>query len=165
MHVLVSGTAGFIGMFVTLQLLERGDTVTGLDNLNAHYDPAIKHARLERLRAFRRFTFAKMNVADGHAVHRAFADHRSDRVIHLAAQAGVRHSLTHPNDYVQSNLVGTANMLEACRHAAVEHLVYASTSSVYGLNRTMPLSPRDPADHAVQFHAATKRATELMAHS
>ena len=162
---MVTGAAGFIGMFVARRLLDRGDTVTGVDNLNAYYDPQLKQDRLELLSASRGFHFEKLDISDTSAVLRLFEDRRPDRVIHLAAQAGVRHSLTHPNDYVQSNLVGTSNILEACRQARVEHLVYASTSSVYGLNRRMPLTPREPADHPAQFYAATKRSNELMAHS
>jgi UDP-glucuronate 4-epimerase len=165
MHVLVTGAAGFIGSFVTQRLLDRGDTVTGFDNLNAYYDPALKRARLERLSHSKGFDFVQGDVADSKALQDLFGTRKPQRVIHLAAQAGVRHSLTHPQDYVQSNLVGTANVLECCRHGGVDHLVYASTSSVYGLNRQSPLSPREPADHPAQFYAATKRATELMAHS
>jgi UDP-glucuronate 4-epimerase len=165
MHVLVTGAAGFIGSFVTQRLLDRGDTVTGFDNLNAYYDPALKRARLERLSHSKGFDFIQADLVDAAALRAAFDQKRPETVIHLAAQAGVRHSLLHPEDYVQSNLVGTANVLECCRHASVGHLVYASTSSVYGLNRNMPFSTHDPADHPAQFYAATKRANELMAHS
>lgn len=165
MQVLVTGVAGFIGLFVARRLLARGDSVIGLDNLNAYYDPKLKQDRLAQLDASPKFQFVKVDLADSAAVRRAFDEHAPHRVIHLAAQAGVRHSLTHPEDYVQSNLVGTANVLEACRHGGVEHLVYASTSSVYGMNRRMPLTQREPADHPTQFYAATKRANELMAHS
>ena len=165
MHVLVTGAAGFIGSFVTQRLLDRGDTVTGFDNLNAYYDPSLKRARLQRLSASKGFDFMQGDLADAAVLRRVFDDRKPARVIHLAAQAGVRHSLVHPEDYVQSNLVGTANLLECCRHASIEHLTYASTSSVYGLNRRMPFSASDPADHPAQFYAATKRANELMAHS
>jgi UDP-glucuronate 4-epimerase len=165
MHVLVTGAAGFIGSFVTQRLLDRGDTVTGFDNLNSYYEPGLKQARLKRLSQSRGFDFIQGDLVDAPALQRVFDERRPIRVIHLAAQAGVRHSLLHPEDYVQSNLVGTANILERCRHASVEHLTYASTSSVYGLNRRMPFSTHDPADHPAQFYAATKRATELMAHS
>lgn len=165
MHVLVTGAAGFIGSFVTQRLLDRGDTVTGFDNLNNYYDPGLKHARLDRLGTSKGFDFVRGDLADAAALRRVFQERKPQRVIHLAAQAGVRHSLSHPEDYVQSNLVGTANVLECCRQAEVEHLTYASTSSVYGLNRRMPFSTRDPADHPAQFYAATKRANELMAHS
>lgn len=165
MHVLVTGAAGFIGSFVTRRLLDRGDTVTGFDNLNAYYDPGLKRARLDRLAASKGFDFVHGDLVDAKALRGVFDDRRPVRVIHLAAQAGVRHSLLHPEDYVQSNLVGTANLLECCRHASIEHLTYASTSSVYGLNRRMPFSTHEPADHPAQFYAATKRANELMAHS
>jgi UDP-glucuronate 4-epimerase len=165
MHVLVTGAAGFIGSFVTQRLLDRGDTVTGFDNLNNYYDPTLKQARLTRLGASKGFDFVRGDLADAAALKRVFQERKPHRVIHLAAQAGVRHSLSHPEDYVQSNLVGTANVLECCRQAEVEHLTYASTSSVYGLNRRMPFSTHEPADHPAQFYAATKRATELMAHS
>lgn len=165
MRVLVTGAAGFIGSFVARRLLERGDEVCGIDSLNAYYDPALKLARLRTLEGLRGFAFEKCDIADAAALNAAFAKAKPDRVIHLAAQAGVRHSLTHPQDYVQSNLVGTANLLECCRHSKVEHLTYASTSSVYGLNRHLPFTTREPADHPAQFYAATKRANELMAHS
>jgi UDP-glucuronate 4-epimerase len=164
-RVLVTGAAGFIGSFVARRLLERGDEVCGIDSLNAYYDPALKLARLRTLEGLRGFAFEKCDIADAAALNAAFAKAKPDRVIHLAAQAGVRHSLTHPQDYVQSNLVGTANLLECCRHSKVEHLTYASTSSVYGLNRHLPFTTREPADHPAQFYAATKRANELMAHS
>jgi len=165
MHVLVTGAAGFIGSFVTQRLLDRGDTVTGFDNLNSYYDPTLKQARLTRLGASKGFDFIRGDLADMGTLKQVFQERKPRRVIHLAAQAGVRHSLSHPEDYVQTNLVGTANVLECCRQGEVEHLTYASTSSVYGLNRRMPFSTHDPADHPAQFYAATKRATELMAHS
>lgn len=165
MRILVTGAAGFIGFFVARRLLERGDTVVGYDNLNPYYDPALKQARLAILEGAPAFTMIRGDLANPDALRAAFTEHRPTHVIHLAAQAGVRHSLTHPEDYVQSNLVGTANLLECCRHHSVQHLTYASTSSVYGLNCAMPFTTHDPADHPAQFYAATKRANELMAHS
>jgi UDP-glucuronate 4-epimerase len=166
MRVLVTGAAGFIGYHVCQLLLARGDSVVGFDVVNDYYDPAIKEARLERLGAGNGdFSFVRENLADRTAVERCFADHRFDRVIHLAAQAGVRYSLENPHAYVESNLIGFTNILEACRHAAVPHLTYASTSSVYGANTKMPFSEHDGVDHPLQFYAATKRANELMAHS
>lgn len=165
MHVLVTGAAGFIGSFVTQRLLDRGDTVTGLDSLNAYYDPGLKRARVDRLAADARFRFEHVDLADMSMLQDAFRTHAPRRVVHMAAQAGVRHSLSHPEDYVRNNLVATANLLECCRHGDVEHLVFASSSSVYGLNRALPLSTRVPADHPAQFYAATKRSTELMTHA
>lgn len=165
MRVLVTGAAGFIGFFVAQRLLGRGDEVIGVDCLNAYYDPQLKRARLSLLQRERGFSFLQSDITDAAAVQRAFEAHRPTSVIHLAAQAGVRHSLTHPQDYVQSNLVGTANLLECCRHFQVQHLTYASTSSVYGLNRNLPFKTDEPADHPAQFYAATKRACEIMAHS
>lgn len=165
MRVLVTGAAGFIGFFVCRRLLDRGDEVLGYDNLNAYYDPALKEARLRLLQAHPGFRMTRADLTDMAAMTSAFDGFRPERVIHLAAQAGVRHSLTHPGDYVQSNLVGTANLLERCRHASVGHLTYASTSSVYGLNRRLPFTTARPADHPAQFYAATKRSTELMAHA
>jgi UDP-glucuronate 4-epimerase len=165
MRTLVTGAAGFIGFFVSQRLLARGDSVIGFDNFDAYYDPALKHARADMLQRESAFTMVRADIADAGALRTVFEQHQPTHVIHLAAQAGVRHSLTHPQDYVQSNLVGTANILECCRQHRVQHLTYASTSSVYGLNRRMPFSTRKPADHPAQFYAATKRATELMAHS
>lgn len=166
MRVLVTGAAGFIGYHVSQRLLARGDSVVGFDIVNDYYDPSIKEARLERLGAGNGdFSFLRENLADRAAVERCFADHKFDRVIHLAAQAGVRYSLENPHAYVESNLIGFTNILEACRHAAVPHLTYASTSSVYGANTRMPFSEHDGVDHPLQFYAATKRANELMAHS
>tara|TARA_R110002049_G_scaffold53711_1_gene149844 strand:- start:943 stop:1950 length:1008 start_codon:yes stop_codon:yes gene_type:complete len=165
MKVLVTGAAGFIGMHVALRLLARGDTVVGLDNLNDYYDPALKRARLARLEASGRFRFVRMDVADRADMARLFVDERFDRVVHLAAQAGVRYSLENPHAYVDSNLVGFTNVLEGCRHARVEHLVYASSSSVYGGNERMPFSEHDSVDHPVSLYAATKKANELMAHT
>jgi UDP-glucuronate 4-epimerase len=170
MKILVTGAAGFIGFHVAKRLLERGDTVVGIDAVNDYYDPALKEARLSILNqaaggANSAWTFVRADLADAALVNQCFAAHDFDRVIHLAAQAGVRHSLTHPHDYVQSNLVAFVNILEACRHAGTAHLVYASTSSVYGASTRMPFSEHDDADHPLQLYAATKRANELMAHS
>ncbi|ADP69687.1 NAD-dependent epimerase/dehydratase [Rhodomicrobium vannielii ATCC 17100] len=171
MKILVTGTAGFIGFHVARTLLARGADVVGFDVVNAYYDPSLKERRLELLAEASRapesgsFTFIRANLADQAAVNSAFAAHRFDRAIHLAAQAGVRHSLTHPHDYVQSNIVAFTNILEACRHNDTPHLTYASTSSVYGANTAMPFSEHVGVDHPLQFYAATKRANELMAHA
>jgi UDP-glucuronate 4-epimerase len=170
MRVLVTGAAGFIGYHVARRLIARGDVVTGLDNVNAYYDPALKEARLAELDrlappANGSWRFVRADLTDGAALEACFAEGAFDRVIHLAAQAGVRHSLEAPLDYVQSNLVGFTNILESCRHAGTPHLTYASTSSVYGANRRMPFSEHDGVDHPLQFYAATKRANELMAHA
>jgi len=163
--VLVTGAAGFIGNAVSLALLERGDEVVGLDNLNDYYEVSLKEARLERTRRHGGFTFLRLDVADREGLMEAFRRHRPHRVVHLAAQAGVRHSLTHPHAYADSNLVGFLNVLEACRHHEVEHLVYASTSSVYGANTRMPFSVHHNVDHPLSLYAATKKANELMAHA
>ncbi|MGH6648055.1 NAD-dependent epimerase [Aquabacterium sp.] len=168
MKVLVTGAAGFIGMHTALALLARGDTVTGIDNLNDYYDPQLKRDRLAEIRRQAPgapFRFLQMDIADGDAVHGLVAEERFDAVVHLAAQAGVRYSITHPRSYVQSNLVGFLNVLEACRHHQVGHLVYASSSSVYGGNVKMPFAESDPVDHPVSLYAATKKSNELMAHS
>lgn len=170
LKILVTGCAGFIGFHVASRLLDRGDAVVGFDQVNDYYDPTLKEARLGILAETARrtgssFSFIRANLADQTAVNGCFAAHRFDRVIHLAAQAGVRYSLDNPLAYVESNLVGFTNILEACRHAAVGHLTYASTSSVYGANTSMPFREDEPADHPLQFYAATKRANELMAHS
>ncbi|MBP6422639.1 MAG: NAD-dependent epimerase [Propionivibrio sp.] len=165
MKILVTGAAGFIGLHVSRRLLERGDEVVGIDNLNDYYDPRLKHARLESLKSFANFRFVRMDVADAAALGSLCAIEKFNRVIHLAAQAGVRYSLTNPQAYIQSNLVGFANMLEACRHHSVEHLVYASSSSVYGANTRMPFSVHDEVNHPVSLYAATKKSNELMAHS
>ena len=165
MKVIVTGAAGFIGSHVALRLLERGDEVVGLDNLNAYYDVRLKEARLARLSHLGKFSFVKAGIEDSAAVNRVFADARAARIVHLAAQAGVRYSIEDPGAYVASNLVGFANILEACRHYPVEHLVFASTSSVYGASRRVPFSEHSVADHPVSFYAATKKANEAMAHS
>ena len=165
MKVLVTGAAGFIGSHVAHLLLDRGETVVGLDNLDAYYDPSLKQARLDRLTARDGFEFVHMNVADREGMPPLFANHRFDGVVHLAAQAGVRHSLTHPHDYIDSNVTGTLNVLEGCRYNEVGHLVYASTSSAYGISTDMPFSPQGTVDHPAAIYAASKRATELMAHS
>ena len=165
MNILVTGAAGFIGSFTAHQLLDRGDRVVGLDNMNDYYDPTLKQARLARLQARGDFTFTQLDLCDVDGMKSMFAKNKFDRVIHVAAQAGVRYSIENPMAYTQSNLVGTTNILEGCRHSEVPHLVYASTSSVYGLNTTQPFSPHHTADHPMTFYAATKRANELMAHS
>ena len=165
MKILLTGAAGFIGMTTTLRLLARGDTVVGLDNLNDYYDVRLKEDRLARLLPHANFRFVKMDVADRPGMEALFAAERFDRVIHLAAQAGVRYSLKNPHAYVDSNLVGFMNILEGCRHTQVQHLVYASSSSVYGGNTKMPFSERDSVDHPVSMYAATKKANELMAHT
>jgi UDP-glucuronate 4-epimerase len=165
MKYLVTGAAGFIGSHTSHRLLARGDEVVGLDNLNDYYDPLLKEARLARLQALPGFSFVKMDLADREGIPALFAKERFDRVIHLGAQAGVRYSLQNPLAYVDSNVVGTANILEGCRHHGVQHLVYASTSSVYGANTAMPFSVHQNVDHPLSFYAATKKATELMAHT
>ena len=170
MKVLVTGAAGFIGFNVAKKLLERGDDVVGFDIVNDYYDPALKEARLKVLeetaeQTQQSFTFIRANLADKAAVDECFKDHQFDRVIHLAAQAGVRYSLENPLSYVESNLIGFTNIIEACRYAKTPHLTYASTSSVYGANTAMPFSEKHGVNHPVQFYAATKRANELMAHS
>jgi len=170
MKVLVTGAAGFIGYHVARRLLERGDEVVGIDSVNDYYDPRIKQARLRLLaeasqRTNAGYHFIHGNLANSEIVDGCFAAHGFDRVIHLAAQAGVRYSLENPRAYVESNIVAFTNMLEACRNAGIAHLTYASTSSVYGANTDMPFSEHRPADHPLQFYAATKRANELMAHS
>src|SRR5271154_118917 len=165
MKVLVTGAAGFIGSFAAQRLLARGDEVLGLDNLSDYYDVALKRARLARLGALAGLRFVKMELADQAAMAGLFAAERFDRVVHLGAQAGVRHSIEHPHLYVSSNVIGTLNVLEGCRHSGVAHLVYASTSSVYGAGTAMPFSVHEPASHPLTLYAASKRATELMAHN
>ena len=165
MRVLVTGAAGFIGSALSARLLERGDEVLGYDNLNAYYDPALKEARLARLLPQPNFSFVRASLEDRAALEAAFAEFRPQRVVNLAAQAGVRYSLENPHAYIDSNIVGFTNILEACRHAGVEHLVYASSSSVYGANRKLPFSVQDAVDHPVSLYAATKKANELMAHT
>ncbi len=162
--ILVTGVAGFIGYHVARRLLERGDRVLGLDNVNAYYDVRLKEARLAQLSPFERFRFVKLDLADRNGVRALFADHPIRRVVHLAAQAGVRYSLVNPHAYTDSNIEGFMNILEGCRHAQVEHLVYASSSSVYGGNTRMPFSVHDNVDHPVSLYAASKKANELMAH-
>jgi UDP-glucuronate 4-epimerase len=165
MKILVTGAAGFIGMHTSAKLLARGDEVVGLDNLNEYYDVTLKHARLAQLKKSPNFRFVKLDLVDRDGMAALFAKEKFDRVIHLAAQAGVRYSIDFPHTYVDSNVTGTLNVLEGCRHNKVEHLVYASTSSVYGANTNMPFSPHNIADHPLSLYAATKRATELMAHN
>lgn len=165
MKILVTGAAGFIGSNTSARLLARGDTVVGLDNLNDYYDPSLKEDRLKRLTPNPNFSLARMDVADRAGVAELFAKEKFDRVIHLAAQAGVRYSLKNPHAYVDSNLVGFVNILEGCRHNGVQHLAYASSSSVYGGNTKMPFSEHDSVDHPVSLYAATKKANELMAHT
>ena len=165
MKILVTGAAGFIGMHTSEVLLARGDEVVGLDNLNDYYDPKLKEDRLARLTPHSGFRFVKLDVADREGMERLFAEEKFDRVIHLAAQAGVRYSLQNPHAYIDSNIVGFMNILEGCRHNKVQHLVYASSSSVYGGNTKMPFSEHDSVDHPVSIYAATKKANELMAHT
>ncbi|GAB3783290.1 NAD-dependent epimerase [Dyella agri] len=165
MRILVTGTAGFIGAALAERLLARGDEVLGIDNHNDYYDPRLKEARLARFASHPGYTHCRADLADAGAVNEAFASFKPQRVANLAAQAGVRYSLKNPQAYVQSNLVGFGNILEACRHGAVEHLVYASSSSVYGANRKLPFAVEDAVDHPVSLYAATKKANELMAHS
>jgi len=165
MKILVTGAAGFIGMHVSLLLLARGDQVVGLDNLNDYYDPQLKRDRLARLLPAAAFRFVQMDVADRPGMASLFAEEKFDRVVHLAAQAGVRYSLVNPHAYIDSNVVGFMNVLEGCRHGNVEHLAYASSSSVYGGNTKMPFSEHHNIDHPVSMYAATKKANELMAHT
>jgi UDP-glucuronate 4-epimerase len=170
MKILVTGNAGFIGFHTAKRLLERGDSVVGFDVVNDYYDPSVKEARLAILEKTARetgsdYTFIRANLADQAAVQSCFLAHEFDRVIHLAAQAGVRYSLVNPHAYVESNIIAFTNIIEACRHASTPHLTYASTSSVYGANTSMPFSEHQGVDHPLQFYAATKRANELMAHS
>ena len=165
MKVLVTGAAGFIGMHVSALLCARGDEVVGIDNLNDYYDPRLKTDRLAQLSAHVNFRFEKTDIADRHAMHALFAREGFDKVAHLAAQAGVRYSIKNPHAYADSNLMGFVNVLEGCRHNATKHLVYASSSSVYGGNTKMPFSETDPVDRPVSLYAATKKANELMAYT
>jgi UDP-glucuronate 4-epimerase len=165
MKVLVTGTAGFIGSFTSHKLLDRGDEVVGLDNLNDYYDPNLKKARLARLEQKPGFRFVKLDLADREGMAKLFATAGIERVVHLGAQAGVRYSMENPHAYVDSNVTGTLNILEGCRHTKVQHLVFASTSSVYGANTKMPFSVHQNVDHPLSLYAATKKANELMAHT
>ncbi|MDI1346525.1 MAG: NAD-dependent epimerase [Pseudolabrys sp.] len=163
--ILVTGAAGFIGYHVSRRLLESGRSVVGIDNLNAYYDPKLKDARLAELAKFPGFRFIKLDLADRAGMAALFAEHRFAQVVHLAAQAGVRYSLIDPHAYIDSNLVGFTNILEGCRHNGCRHLLYASSSSVYGSNTRMPFSTHDNVDHPLSLYGATKKANELMAHS
>lgn len=165
MRILVTGTAGFVGAALTERLLARGDEVYGIDNHNDYYDPSLKEARLARFAAHPAYTHRRGDIADAATVEDAFRSFRPERVVNLAAQAGVRYSLQNPQAYVQSNLVGFTNILEACRHHEIAHLVYASSSSVYGANRKLPFAVEDAVDHPVSLYAASKKANELMAHT
>jgi len=165
MHVLVTGVAGFIGFHLGKRLLEKGHTVIGLDNLNAYYDVRLKEGRLKQLEPFEAFSFLKLDMSDRKGMKEVFSKYRFDRVINLAAQAGVRYSITDPHTYIDSNIKGFLHILEGCRHTEVPHLVYASSSSVYGLNTQMPFSVHHNVDHPISLYAATKKAGELMAHT
>ncbi len=165
MKILVTGAAGFIGANLTQRLLDRGDAVVGLDNLNDYYDVGLKEARLARFSNHPAFTMARINLEDRDAVAGLFAEEKPERVVNLAAQAGVRYSLENPHSYVDTNIVGFVNILEGCRHNGIEHLVYASSSSVYGANTKLPFSVHDNVDHPVSLYAASKKANELMAHT
>ena len=162
---MVTGAAGFIGAALSLRLLERGDEVVGIDNLNDYYDINLKLARLERLKGYEKFKFIKLDISDRQTIEALFIKEQFQRVMHLAGQAGVRYSITNPHAYIDSNIVGFMNILEGCRHNAVEHLAYASSSSVYGANTHMPFSVHDNVDHPVSLYAASKKANELMAHT
>jgi UDP-glucuronate 4-epimerase len=164
MKVLITGAAGFIGMHVAIRLLERGDEIVGVDNLNDYYDVKLKHDRLERIKPYDKFRFIKLDIADTPAIKDLFEKEKFQQVVNLAAQPGVRYSLKNPHAYISSNIVGFTNILEGCRHNKVEHLVYASSSSVYGSNTNMPFSVHQNVDHPVSLYAATKKASELMAH-
>jgi UDP-glucuronate 4-epimerase len=165
MKIMVTGAAGFIGARLSENLLERGDEIVGVDNLNDYYDVALKLGRLAQIENHPGFTFHKLDICDRSAMAELFNSVRPERVVHLAAQAGVRYSLENPHAYIDANIVGTMNILEGCRHNGIEHLVYASSSSVYGANTKMPFSVHDNVDHPVSLYAATKKANELMAHT
>ena len=165
MKYLVTGAAGFIGMHTAKRLLEIGHEVIGLDNLNSYYDPKLKNYRLQQLTPYSSFHFVKLDLADREGIAKLFKEEKFERVIHLAAQAGVRYSIEAPFEYIDSNLVGMATILEGCRHNKVQHLVYASSSSVYGMNEKVPFSETDTVDQPVSLYAATKKANELMAHA
>lgn len=165
MKILVTGSAGFIGSALTLRLLERGDSVVGIDNHNTYYDPALKEGRLARHADHPNYTHLRIDLADRSAIETAFANYKPQRVVNLAAQAGVRFSIDNPLAYIDSNIVGFAHILEGCRHHGVEHLVYASSSSVYGANTAMPFSVHQNVDHPLSLYAASKKANELMAHT
>lgn len=165
MHVMITGVAGFIGSTLAIRLLERGDTVTGIDNMNDYYSVALKEARLDRFRSHPNFRYQKLDIADREGIAKLFKDNRFDAVMNLAAQAGVRYSLVNPQAYADSNLLGFVNLLEGCRHSGVKHFVFASSSSVYGANTKQPFSEHDNVDHPVSLYAASKKANELMAHS
>lgn len=162
---MVTGAAGFIGSALSIKLLERGEEVVGIDNLNDYYDVNLKLSRLERVKKYPRFKFCKLDVVENQAIDNFFATEQFNGVVHLAAQAGVRYSLTHPHTYIQTNIVGFMNILEGCRKSSIDHLVYASSSSVYGANTKMPFSIHDNVDHPVSLYAASKKANELMAHT
>lgn len=165
MAILVTGTAGFIGNHIALHYLNAGETVIGVDNLNTYYDVELKKARLARISSFKNFIDYRVNLHDRDQMMQIFADHKPTRVFHMGAQAGVRYSVVDPYSYVDSNLLGFTNILEGCRHHGCEHLLYASSSSVYGANTEMPYSPHDHCEHPMSFYAATKKANELMAHN
>ncbi len=165
MHVMITGAAGFIGAGLALRLLERGDRVTGIDNLNDYYDVSLKEARLARLTSSDQFDFIKTDISDQGGMQSLFSKNRFDAVVNLAAQAGVRYSIENPAAYIDANLVGFGHILEGCRHSGVGHLVYASSSSVYGSNTKLPFSEKDNVDHPISLYAASKKANELMAHA
>jgi UDP-glucuronate 4-epimerase len=162
---IITGAAGFIGMHTSLRLLERGDKIIGIDNLNDYYDESLKRARLAQLQNYPNFIFKKLDISDSYGVATMFNEVKPDRVIHLAAQAGVRHSISNPHTYIKSNILGFTNILEGCRHNGVQHLIYASSSSVYGGNTSTPFSEHQNIDHPVSLYAATKKSNELMAHT
>lgn len=165
MRVLVTGTAGFIGSTLAMRLLERGNEVIGVDNLNDYYDVGLKESRLARLKPYEKFVDVRLSIEDRDGIEQVFKDYKPQRVVNLAAQAGVRYSLKNPHAYIDSNIIGFMNILEGCRHNEVEHLVYASSSSVYGANEAMPFSVHDNVDHPLSLYAATKKSNELMAHT